>query len=199
MHLGDVDNRRRQPGADGPNRLVGHDHRRARRFFRHRPGKLGTDHRQRTAGVALLARLAHADDRRQSRRDRGPGLGLDHLVGFTVVRAPFRMTDDDVARADVGQHRRREVAGMRAVGGGMAVLPADLDGRADGRDGKDIGQRRRRADEEVDLAAQAGVVTLENRAEGLGGGSRAVHLPVARHERARSFRRHPSCLRLRVD
>ena len=63
MDLGDVGGRRRQAGADSPDRLIGDDQGSRRRAMGQRAGKLAADDRQRLAGVALEMGLADADER----------------------------------------------------------------------------------------------------------------------------------------
>src|SRR3546814_16209879 len=68
---------------------------------------------------------------------------------FRSVAAPLGVADDDVGAADVAQHRRRGVAGMRAGGGAVAVLPADGDAAAGERLGHQSEVGKRWADQQV--------------------------------------------------
>jgi len=49
-----------------------------------------------------------------------------------VIRAPLRMSDDDGRRSGIGEHLGRDVAGMRAGNGVVAILSADHQRRAGG-------------------------------------------------------------------
>ena len=64
--------RRRQAGADGPDRLIGDDPARGDEAVGHRARELLLHHRFGEAGEALGLRLAHADDRQQPRRREHP-------------------------------------------------------------------------------------------------------------------------------
>jgi hypothetical protein len=92
------------------------------------------------------------------------------------------MPDDDGAGAGVFQHFGRQVAGEGAGRLGVAVLAADADRTALRRRGELGNQRCRRAYHEVDRgeAARAGddLAQLHRRPR------KAIHLPVARHQRA---------------
>jgi proline dehydrogenase len=44
-----------------------------------------------------------------------------------MICAAFGMAGDDMGCPDIGQHCRRYIAGMRAMGGGVAILSADGD------------------------------------------------------------------------
>src|SRR3546814_3450852 len=81
------DLRRRPAGADGPDRLIGDDERRARAGGRDGAVKLAAHHVQRLSGVAFRFRLADADDGCQAVADRGFGLGAHLFAGFMLVGA----------------------------------------------------------------------------------------------------------------
>ena len=51
------------------------------------------------------------------------------LVGFAMVRTPLRMADDHVAAAELGQHRRRYLAGVSARLVRRTILPAPTNAR----------------------------------------------------------------------
>ena len=72
MHLRDIGRRRRQPGADRPDRLVGDHQVVRRRAVRQRAVELRADHVERAPGVALVLGLADADDRESAPRARRP-------------------------------------------------------------------------------------------------------------------------------
>ena len=92
--------RRRAAGADRPDRLVGDDERRD--LLGVTPGQRGVDLaedlRLGVARLALLERLADADDRRHA---RGAWIAADllgdHLVGLAEQLAPLAVAGDHVA------------------------------------------------------------------------------------------------------
>src|SRR5262245_19152678 len=134
MNLLDVAGRRRQPRADGPDWLVG-DHDTVPAPVRWHGGlELAADHILGSSSLALALGLANADDRYQSRSQRGQCLLLYHAIAFAVVGTTLGVTDDDILGACVRQHGRRHVAGMSARGSRMAVLAAGDDAarRGDG-------------------------------------------------------------------
>jgi hypothetical protein len=93
-----------------------------------------------------------------------------------MVGAAFGMADDHMGRTRVGQHRGRDVAGVRAGGGRVAILPAQRDGAASGASGHPGQQRRGRAEDDLDRRRGVG----RDEAVDLGQAvARAVHLPVS--------------------
>src|SRR6478752_7848865 len=110
--------------ADRPDRLIDHDELCRGCPRRHAALELGLEHAERLAGLALVQRLADADDRQQPgppcRLRLGPYLG----IGLSVIGAPLGMADDDMARPGIAQHLGRDVAGMGAARLGMAILAA---------------------------------------------------------------------------
>ena len=101
MNLGHIRHRRHQSGANGPDRLVG-DHRiagigpvgkRARQFR--------TNDGHGLAAIALFPGFADTDDGGEATGMSGGGLGLDLVAGFTVIGAPFGMTDDHMGTARI--------------------------------------------------------------------------------------------------
>ena len=46
-------------------------------------------------------RFADGDDRRQALRERGVHFQVDAAIGFVAVRAPLRMSEDDVRDAEL--------------------------------------------------------------------------------------------------
>ena len=125
MNLLDISRRRRQPGADRPDRLIGHHQIGRRRAVRQRTRELPAADIQRLAGIALLLGLADADDRDQPRPPGRFRLLPDQRVGLAMVGAPLGMPDDDGAGAGIRQHFRREIAGMGARRLRMAILGPD--------------------------------------------------------------------------
>ncbi len=74
-----------------------------------------------------VERFADADDRDETRGQRGVRLLVDGLVGVAEQRAPLGVADDHVARAGLADHRRADLAGERAFALPVQVLRADVD------------------------------------------------------------------------
>jgi len=71
-----------------------------------------------------------------------------------MVRSPLAMPDDHVSRSSVGEHLRRNIASVRAARLAMAVLAAQSDPRGRGDRAGAGQQRRRRADEQIEILSQ---------------------------------------------
>lgn len=154
MHVCHVVRRRRQSRADRPDRLIGNDAVFRRRTAGNRSCKLAPDHVEFAPCPALRLRLADADDRDETRTPCGLRLGRDGCVVLAVIGAPLRMSDDHQAGVGIGQHFRRQIAGMGATRRRMAILRPDSE-PAVSRDGGSGGdQRRRRTDRQVDPRSQ---------------------------------------------
>ena len=138
------------PGADRPDRLVGDDESGgARRQAIEAVLDLPIEHRERFVPLALLERLADADDRRQAAGDRRGHLAVDDRIGFAEQPPPLGVADDHVlapASLSIGGH----LAGERAFALPVDVLRGDADVRAacGSRHGLDRGERRR--DDDLD-------------------------------------------------
>src|SRR5664280_868208 len=164
---------------DRPDRLV-----RERQVRRVEPldrGALPFQHRQRLASLALLERLADAEDHVEAgalgRLSAGAGGG----VALAEVLPPLRVAGDHPAHPELGEHRRRDLAGERAAVLPVAVLGADRDLGA-GRDQHGRGeQRERRADD--DLRTGPGHPLHQGLEVRLHRRDRPVHLPVGGDER----------------
>ena len=98
--------------ANRPDRLIGDGKPRGVKIIRDRLGDLREHIINRAARFALLARLADAQDHRQSRRQPGLGLGADIGVAFTAAFAPLAMADDD----QLGVRLRDTVTGQFVTG-----------------------------------------------------------------------------------
>ena len=98
-----------------------------------RPGQrrvdLAVEHGQRPVRVALLERLADADDGREVGRRGRRELAVHPLVGVAEQAPPLRVADDDVAGAGVLDHRGADLAREGAVALEVAVLRRDADVR----------------------------------------------------------------------
>ena len=140
-------------GADCPHGLVSDDELRAvgGRNVLEADIHLADDNLFELTGVALLKRLADADDGREASRNRGPRAQVDRLVRLAEVLATLAVADDDVLGARVEQHPRRDLARVRAGLLPMAVLGADADMRSGGR--RDCGRHvdRGRAAHDLDI------------------------------------------------
>ena len=190
VDLGDLLRGRRAARTDRPDRLVG-DHRVfAGGALRQADRELGAHDVERPALLALLHRLADADDAAQTGPAGAQCLGVDAVIGLVMVGAPLGMADDDVGRAEIGEHLRRDGSGESAARAGMQVLAADGDGRTvdGGHAGGD--QRRGRADQHVDLVRERGREAVADRLDDRNRGAQAVHLPVAGNQRTASLACH---------
>ena len=185
MHLGHVGRRRRQPGADRPDRLIG-DHQIGARS-RHRAASRRAGGRSRRASGRPRARRAV---RRRRRSPSSPArraamrLGAHLRVGFVMVGAPLGMADDHGARRRRRSAFRRRYRryGRRTARHGNPAPPiataepraaaAKLAIRVAG------GQTIRSA-----LAASA-AAPCDDLGELAHRGGKPVHLPVARDQRA---------------
>ena len=118
---------------------------------------LGADHRLGLAALALLQRLAHADDRRQVRRQGRLDLAVDHLVGLPENGAPLAVAEDHVVAVEIPQHAGGDLAREGAVALPVHVLRAELDLRVGDDVADGLQRRERRAEHHVHLAAVAPV------------------------------------------
>jgi hypothetical protein len=180
VHLGDVTQRRGQPGTDGPDRLIG-DHQMLG-AVRQRAVELRAHNDERISGIALSTCLADADDGEKPGAPRCKRLGAHLRVGLMMILPPLGVTDDNRGRAGIGEHFRGDVAGMGSGGLGVAILPADGDPGSPRLSGEAGNEQKRRADQDVDVLRQLGGSGNDPVQGGRGGGE-AVHLPIAGNER----------------
>ena len=192
MHLADICGGRRQPSADGPDRLIGdHD---IRRVIRQGAIELRADHGERRAGLAFGARLPDANDREQAGALRRQRLGAHGGIGLAVIAPAFGMTDDDRGGPGILEHFRRNIPGISARGHGVAILAPDRHGRSARGFRKARDQRCRRTHDQVDLgqAWRAGddLSQVGDRAV------EAIHFPIAGDQRTARHHRCPNfCLK----
>ena len=173
-----------QPGADGPDRLIGDDDVAQARAVElleallHLVAQLALG----VAGLALVLGLADAEDRLQAGVERGRDLLRQRAVGLVVVLAALGVAEHDAVDVELGEHRRRDLAREGAGGRLVHVLRVDLDARAARGvdDGLQVGERHADGDVDAVCGRDAREQGLD---EGLRLGDRLVHLPVAGDER----------------
>ena len=156
------------------------------------------------ARLTLGSRFADANDRREPRAERRPGLGANDLIGFVVAGAALRVAKDYVARPGILEHFGGNIAGEGAACLGMAILAANpyLGAFANPRRGHEQG--RRGTNDNLRLSRAARGHGLANRRRFDEAFAHTVHFPIARDEWARSvghaesfrfFRGKPRCMR----
>src|SRR5690625_1362753 len=185
MNLRHIGRSGRQARAARPARLIGHDHA-ATAGCRQGSSQLLFDDGQRPSGITFLASLADADDRRQARSESCRRLCLYQRVLFPMVLPPLGMADDDVAAAQIRQHRGADIAGMSAGFGWMAILATQREPRLKHERGKRIEENEGRTDEKIagrsctfSLLSQPR--QLRNQVPSFFPGT--IHLPVAGNQR----------------
>ena len=138
-------------GADGPDRLVGDDAagdamRRACRS----PPRAGARPPLRSAPASRSASVSPTQTMGTSPCSSAAlALSATSCVALAVQRAPLGVADDDVAAAELGQHRRRDLAGVRARLVARAVLRAPARWRCPRARARLRPGRRRRAHRDV--------------------------------------------------
>ena len=113
--------------------------------------------------------------------DGPPQPAADQLVGLAGIPTALGVADDDPGR-EAGEHRRRDLAGVRALELVVDGLRADRDGRVS------LGERltdcreadERRADHPHDAGHPRSLRDRAGKLAGIGG--RRVHLPVRRDD-----------------
>src|SRR2546427_162928 len=128
VHFLRLSGRCRLPGADGPDGLVG-DGAPADRIGLQTgeyAAHLAGNHFPRPVRVALLERLADADDGMELRLEGGAQLAVHGLVGLSEVLPALAVSEDHAVAADLGQHGRAHLAGEGALLLVVAVLREEL-------------------------------------------------------------------------
>ena len=82
------------------------------------------------AGLPLLQRLAHADDRRQPAARAASTFLFTSWLGLLKNLPPLAVAEDDVLAADVLEHGGADFAGERAFRLVIAILSAQPVGRS---------------------------------------------------------------------
>ena len=123
VHRRYIVDRGNPPGADRPDRFIGHgDPRRIALAARQRAFELGFDHRFGLARVTLRLGFADADDHIESGGDRGIGLFLDHGVAFTVHRAAFAVANQYICNLHALEHGSTHFTGISTIVGSRTIL-----------------------------------------------------------------------------
>ncbi len=104
MNLLNIRHRRGQPGADRPDRLIGHHQIAGCRLIRQRKVELSATDVEGLPGVALVLRLANTDDGGKPGAPIRFSLLANQHVALAVVGAPLRMADNDGAGAGIAKH-----------------------------------------------------------------------------------------------
>jgi hypothetical protein len=102
------------------------------------------------AALALVLRLAYAQDRRQPRLECLRDLELQRLVGLVEVLAAFGVAEHDAVHVDLGQHHGGDLAGERALVGLVHRLRVDRYLRAARGVDQRLERQERRADDDLD-------------------------------------------------
>ena len=95
-----------------------------------------------------------------------------------MIGPPLGMADNDISRAEILDHRRRDIAGMGASLIHMAILGTKGDG-AVGKHGRDRRQKgRRRADQQISRRTRLDTGG-QSSSQRLSPGAQHIHLPVS--------------------
>ena len=130
MHLDDLLKRRDFAGANRPDRLVCEDGILAGAAIGQGACKLFGDDIQRGARTAIRLAFADADDGGQPRVPSGARLGRDIDIRFAIGIAALGMAEDHIGRADLLDHRGRDIASEGTFRLCVAILRADANGGA---------------------------------------------------------------------
>ena len=174
--------RRCLPRTDRPHRLVGNDDASPVLI-----PDVFLDRRQlpvadfvRRARLLFGQLLADAHDRVQAGRQRVGHLLAGQLVALAEEGPPLRMTDEDPAAAEVLDHHRTDLAGVRAVLNAETVLRGDANSLVQPvSDVLEVAERR--TDDDLRLRiCSAGV---EEQYDVVDARPRPVHLPISADEK----------------
>mgnify|MGYP006420785167 CR=1 FL=1 len=147
--------------------------------------KLFAQDRKRLSRRPFRLGFPDANDGRKSGGQSGLGLRRHDPTRFAVAMATFGMADDDIATSRVGEHRRRNIAGMRTLGLNVTILPADRHRRVaeffaygrqqgEGRANQKFAGSSRRISDGRDAFGEAQPI-----------GAQPVHFPVSGNKLAR--------------
>src|SRR5437773_11789432 len=171
-------------GADRPHRLVGDDASGELLGADVGEGRVdlpGNDGAGRFR-LALLERLADADDRDESPGQHGVDAAVDGLVRVAEVLPALGVADDDVRAPGLAQHRDRDLARVGSLRLPVAVLGGELDARPVDRLRHRVEGREGGCHHHLPPARPRDVLG-ERARERHRLAARAVHLPVAGDQR----------------
>ena len=181
MHGRNIGLCRRAARADGPNGFISHhaagSAKAIRQAFRHLFGH----HFLGPAQKPVILGLAHADHRDQAGGQGGLGLRADTVAGFPIRHAAFGMAQNHISRPGILQHGGRDIPGMGALGGLMAILPAER--HRPGADRRQRGdQRGGGADQQLGLQPRRSSSNGAGQSHAIRG--QPMHFPIAGDQRA---------------
>ena len=130
MHLDDLVKRRDFTGANRPDGFIRDDGILACAAVGQGACKLFGDDIQGGARAAIRLAFADADDGRQPRVPSGLRLGRDISIRFAIGIAALGMAEDHIGRADLLDHRGRDIASEGTFRLCVAILRADANGGA---------------------------------------------------------------------
>src|SRR6185369_1851976 len=169
--------RRGLAGADRLDRLVG-DGETAVQGRQSGP-ELPLQDREGRSSLPLLARLADADERRETMPQRRRRLPRHQLVRLAVIAPPLAVTAERPGAAGVGELGAGDVAGVRSLVLRMEILPADRHRASGELAGHHRQEREGREDRHARLQS-GGKVGSEHAAPDGRLGLEEVHLPIRR-------------------
>ena len=159
MHRRDIRHRRRPPGADRPDRLVGDRQPVARRALGQRPRQLRRHHRLGLPGIALASvSPTHRIDV-QPVPPRRLRLGLHVRIGLALIRAALAMPDDREARARLARPCAAETQPVCAPLSAACTSCAPI-ASAGTRAAAAVDQRRRHRDRDVARRARRAAAAI---------------------------------------
>src|SRR3989338_3892063 len=185
VHILRLLRRRRQPGTDGPDRLVSH----------HRPGKhldtqppdhaaeLTPDHLESLVRLALLQGLSDAEHRNQTAGLRRGELAAEQLVIFAQYQATLRMPDQHQTATRIQQLTGRNLTRQRTLPSLLrAILRTDCKRLAGQTFDHLLHEQARRKNCNFDVIRQNQMTQTFDQLSDAGAGT--VHLPVTSYQGA---------------
>ncbi len=176
MHRRDILETRGLAGADCPDRFISDGDLIAGMVDIGQAGaQLVEDEAFGITRVAGCFAFAAAKNDSQARIERKSDLSRYHRIGFTMRAAALAVAQNDKFRARIGDHRRGNITGVRAIGITAAVLRAHADLLGFAMDGVDQCKWRRDRHLHLHVALRRPVDRPCFGKHGAG----AVHLPVS--------------------
>ena len=191
MHLADLVKGWDEPGADGPDWLIGDNEVETCGPIGDRGGELAVDDIEGIQALALIKAFPEADYSCQACLLRYACFFPHDFRAFFMIFTPLGMAKDDRACACVGNHVGGNIACMRPRGRVVAVLGTDEERMPRGAQCGFCKQRGGQAEHQINSG-----VGVEGR-EGVQFGqipAQAVHLPIPSHQ----FPTHPRLLFLSI-